>query len=537
MALSTKLEIKQGQSLVMTPQLMQAIKLLQMNNLDLTAFVDEELERNPLLERDSDSPVSGEDGGSIATPDAEAGSAEHAEPLAPAPAEPDAIHSAETPSSGTQDAASDPTQDWLDNDLDADLGNMFPDDAPRQKAEEAPGPIADPGLLGGDSWAGVGSGGVSSAGYDPEAFLASEQSLHDSLTDQLSVATDDPQLRLIGAMLIDAIDESGYLQTDLESVAIKLGTQEAQVEDVLALVQGLEPTGIAARDLVECLTLQLKDTNRFDPAMACLLANLDLLARHELAALQDLCAVDDEDFAEMLDELRQLNPKPGLAFGSTNVQSVVPDVFVRPGPDGGWLIELNSETLPKVLVNEVYAQTLSSTARSDDEKTYVSDCLQTANWLVKSLDQRARTILKVASELVRQQDAFFAHGIAHLRPLNLKTVADAIEMHESTVSRVTSGKYIATTRGIFAFKYFFTSAIQASGGGEAHAAEAVRHRIKGLIDQETAKTVLSDDALVKALKADGIDIARRTIAKYREAMRIPSSVQRRREKKAAEQKK
>jgi RNA polymerase sigma-54 factor len=281
------------------------------------------------------------------------------------------------------------------------------------------------------------------------------------------------------------------------------------------------------------LAIQLRERDRYDPAMQALVENLELLAKRDLATLRKRCGVGDEDIADMIAEIRELNPKPGLAFGTTLVQPIVPDVFVRAAPDGSWQVELNSDTLPKVLVSQRYHARIAKTARSDQDKAYLADCLQTATWLVRALDQRARTILKVASEIVRQQDAFFANGVRHLRPLNLKTIADAIDMHESTVSRVTANKYMATSRGIFELKYFFTAAIAATDGGDAHSAEAVRHRIRQLIDAENAGDVLSDDALVDELKTAGIDIARRTVAKYREAMRIPSSVQRRREKLAA----
>jgi RNA polymerase sigma-54 factor len=264
--------------------------------------------------------------------------------------------------------------------------------------------------------------------------------------------------------------------------------------------------------------------------MQALVGHLDLVAKRDVAALRRICGVDDEDLADMLAEIRQLNPKPGLAFGSTAVQPIVPDVFVRPGRAGGWAVELNSDTLPKVLVNQSYHSDVAKVAKSDKDKSYLADCLQSATWLVRALDQRAKTILKVATEIVRQQEAFFAEGVRHLRPLNLKAIAEAISMHESTVSRVTANKYMATERGVFELKYFFTSAIAASDGGEAHSAEAVRHRIKQLIDAETPDDVLSDDAIVDKLRAGGVDIARRTVAKYREAMRIGSSVQRRRDK-------
>jgi RNA polymerase sigma-54 factor len=290
---------------------------------------------------------------------------------------------------------------------------------------------------------------------------------------------------------------------------------------------------VFARDLKECLALQLKDKNRFDPAMALLVNHLELIAKRDFAALRAICKVDLDDIKDMIAEVRQLNPKPGHAFGAEPLQPVVPDIFVRLAPDGSWQVELNSETLPKVLVNHHYMARVAKGAAREEDKLYLSDCHANATWLVKSLDQRAKTILKVAREIVRQQDAFFVLGVQHLKPLNLKTVADAIAMHESTVSRVTSNKYLASPRGIFELKYFFTTAIaSADADGEAHSAEAVRHRIKSLIDAETAENVLSDDTIVEILKQEGIVIARRTIAKYRESLGILSSVQRRREKKA-----
>ncbi len=336
--------------------------------------------------------------------------------------------------------------------------------------------------------------------------------------------------RMIGQYLIDLVDDAGYVPADLGDAHEKLGTSREEVEAVLAVLQKFDPPGVCARNLSECLAIQLRERDRYDPAMQALVENLDLLAKRDIASLRKICGVDDEDIADMIGEIRHLNPKPGLKFGSAKTQSVVPDVYVRPGPDGGWHVELNSDTLPKVLVNQVYYSQLSKTIRKDGDKTYFTDCLQNATWLVRALDQRARTILKVATEIVRQQDGFFTQGVAHLRPLNLKAVADAIQMHESTVSRVTANKYMATNRGTFELKYFFTASIASADGGDAHSAEAVRHRIKQLIDAESPTAILSDDTIVERLHGDGIDIARRTVAKYREAMRIPSSVQRRRDK-------
>ncbi len=489
----------------MTPQLMQAIKLLQLSNLDLVAYVEAELERNPLLERAED------EGGGGDGPEPGDGGPPEAAPLEGG----DAPEWLETSLEGG--AA-------IEAKLDTDLGNIYQDENGRDAAETAP-------VLPAESWSAAPTRAtVSSDDYNLEAFVAGEKSLADHLADQFGLATADPALRLVGQAIISEIDEAGYFRADLAELAERLGAPLETAEAALALLQSFEPSGIGGRDLAECLAIQLRERDRYDPAMATLVAHLDLVARRDHAALMRLCAVDAEDLAEMLAELRALNPKPGNAFGDAVVQPVIPDVLVRPASDGGWHVELNTGTLPRVLVNQTYYARVNKGRRNDQDEAYLSDCLQTAKWLVKSLDQRARTILKVATEIVRQQDGFLAEGVQHLRPLNLKTVAEAIGMHESTVSRVTSNKYMATSRGIFEMKYFFTAAIPSAGGGDAHSAEAVRHRIKRLIDDEAADAVLSDDTIVKVLRDSGIDIARRTVAKYREAMRIPSSVQRRRDK-------
>ncbi|ACL58832.1 RNA polymerase factor sigma-54 [Methylobacterium nodulans] len=494
-----RLEMRQGQGLVMTPQLLQAIKLLQLSHLDLAAYVDAELERNPLLERAEAESFDGEGGF-----DGEAAEPRLAQDL-------------------------DLSRGEIESDLDTCLDNVFPDDGPA--AREAPG--GDSLSLTPAPWGNTGGSfdGEDDEAPDFEATLTSESTLREHLAPQLDLATRDPMERLIGGFLIDAVDEAGYLREDLAELAEQLGVRTEVVARVLSLVQGFDPSGVCARDLAECLSIQLKERDRLDPAMQALVSRLDLVAKRDLAALRRLCGVDDEDLAEMLAELRQLDPEPGRAFGAGPVEVLVPDVFVRPAPDGSWLVELNSEALPRVLVNQSYYATVSRGAKSDTDKAFLSDCLQTATWLTRSLEQRARTILKVASEIVRQQDGFFRNGLAHLRPLNLKTVADAIGMHESTVSRATSNKSIGTSRGTFEMKYFFPEAIPGAAGAAAHTSEAVRHRIKQLIDAE-ADDVLSDDALMQRLRGEGVDIARRTVAKYRESLRIPSSIERRRERAA-----
>jgi RNA polymerase sigma-54 factor len=500
MALTQRLEIRQSHALVMTPQLMQAIKLLQLSNLDLAAYVENELERNPLLACASE----GED-------ERRAGECE--------PQSAEGTATVRSEGNGAEDA------DAASERADADLDDGAAGDANARAARGNVEPL--PGY---SEWAGVGPGRREDGDYNLESFASIEATLADHLAEQLSLAIADPARRMIGQHLIDLVDDAGYLTGDLAQVAERLAAPLPQVEAVLTILQGFDPPGVCARNLTECLALQLKECDRYDPAMQALVGHLDVLAKRDLAALRRVCGVSEEDLDDMIAEIRHLNPKPGLAFGTTLVQPIVPDVFVRQGPDDGYTVELNSDTLPKVLVNQSYYAQVAGSAKNDTDKTYLADCLQTATWLIRALDQRAKTILKVATEIVRQQDDFFAHGVQHLRPLNLRAVADAIDMHESTVSRVTANKYVATNRGIFELKYFFTSAIAAANGGEAHSAKAVRHRIKQLIDAESPRDVLSDDSIVERLREAGVDIARRTVAKYREAMRIPSSVQRRREK-------
>jgi RNA polymerase sigma-54 factor len=482
-ALGQRLELRQGQGLVLTPQLQAAIKLLQLSGAELDAYIDAELGKNPLLERE----------------------------------EPEAVQAERADGEGEPELGSEEGLRAAEADMDVRADDLHAE----------PGEPAQPGL---SDWSTAGRGASAPEdGGDWEGSAVRAKTLGEHLADQLAVAGLDAVERGIGAALIDAVDEGGYLRADLEEIAERLGCARERIDAVLAHLQGFEPTGVCARDLKECLSLQLAERNRLDPAMGALLDNLELLARRDFAALRRVCGVDEEDLRDMIAELKALTPRPGAAFGGEPAAPVIPDVFVREGPGGLWHVELNSDALPRLLVDQRYHARVAGAARSDGEKAFVSDCLAQANWLIKSLDQRARTILKVASEIVRQQDGFLAYGVEHLRPLNLKMVADAIGMHESTVSRVTSNKYLATPRGVFEMKYFFTTAIASSDGGAAHSAESVRRKIKSLIEQErSAADVLSDDRIVEILKEAGVDIARRTVAKYREAMRIPSSVERKR---------
>ncbi len=492
MVIGPRLEQRLGQSLVMTPQLQQAIKLLQLSNLELNAFIETELNENPLLERDDNEP-------------------------------------ADTPERDNEidgdDTAGDPALDDLSltdpaspemttvEDLDADMTGAF---------EDGSAPV---GQLGG-----TGSGGGDGDLPTLEETLADGMSLRQHLTAQLGVAVSDPINTMIGAALIDGIDDNGYLSEPLEDIAEQLGATLEDARRMLSVIQSFEPVGVGARDLAECLSIQLHEKDRLDPAMQIFIENLELVGAREFSKLSKLCGVDAEDITDMLGELRELDPKPGLQFGADRTEAVIPDVIMVPHPKGGWQVELNSDTLPRVLVNTTYHARVQKQPMSKEDKKYLAEQFQSANWLVRALHQRATTILKVSSEIVRRQDGFFRKGVKHLKPMVLRDVAEVIEMHESTVSRVTSNKYIMTPRGIFELKYFFTASIGAVDGGEAHSAEAVRSRIKELIDAEDPKKILSDDKLVKILVGEGYDIARRTVAKYREAMRIGSSVERRRQK-------
>lgn len=515
MSMGIGLQLRQSQSLVMTPQLQQAIKLLQMSNLDLSEYVTQEIERNPLLEAAAHVADERRD-----RPDANDA----------APEKPNASDDVSTRLREDNPSRAEET-------FDTGMENVYADESRAERQAEgaaAMNEAAGPGGDEGSGWASMGKGGgggFDSPEYDLEGVVAAEVSLRDHLLDQIGMAGASHRIRAVAAYLVEFIDESGYLRADEATVAERLGANPADIDTALALVQGCDPSGVGARGLAECLRLQLRDRNRLDPAIDMLLDNLELLAKGKLPALMKLCGVGQEDMREMIEEVRALDPKPGARFHSEIAQTMVPDVFVRRNAMGGWNVELNTDTLPRVLVNERYAAEVSD--KGGTVKAYLNECMQSANWLAKSLDQRARTILRVSSEIVRQQDGFFEYGIEELKPLNLKTVAEAIDMHESTVSRVTSNKYISTTRGVFELKFFFTASIGAIDGGDAYSAESVRFKIRKMIEDEASDAVLSDDSIVKILRDDGVDIARRTVAKYRESMDIPSSVQRRRRKAGA----
>ncbi len=488
---------RQTQTLAMTPQLRQAIQLLQLSNLELNTWLEDALETNPLLARD--------DGVSDGSGDkaAEREEKPRADAAEPAP---------------------------------LDFGT-----APGYEAPEGFGETAAANLWDGESegaaafasgWNGRGGSDGGEDMPDYPQTLADKPPLREHLFQQIRLALTEPAERMIAAQLVDQLDEAGYLSGDLDALAAALGIKKKELDAVVGKLLGLEPVGVFARSLSECLGVQLRDRNRLDPAMQALLANLELLAKGDKARLMRLCGVDAADLDDMIAEIRTLDPRPAAGFDAPPASPLIPDVLMRAAPNGqGWIVELNPDTLPRLLVDRRYYDTVArsgANGKARDAKRFLAARLQEANWLVRALDQRARTILKVATAIVERQRGFFEHGIAQLKPLVLRDIAEAIEVHESTVSRATANKYIATPRGTFELKFFFSTAVGANGRGEAHSAESIRHRIKTLIAGEN--DILSDDAIVSALRREGYDLARRTVAKYREAMRIPSSVERRRMK-------
>jgi len=468
--ISQKLSLKQSQNLVMTPQLQQAIKLLQLNNMEISEFIEEELENNPLLEKQE---------------------------------------TAQEDKNTADENATDKKEEPVKDDFDA-----------------------------GSAMADVGAGGNTSFDKLDNAFensISKPETLRDHLMKQLQISITEPRDQMIAALLIDQLDEAGYLRTSVTKLSEKLSCSTERLGRVLDVLKQFDPTGIFARDLEECLRLQLDEQGKLGKPTKILLENLKMLADHDFKKLAELCDVNETYLKDMIGDIKSLNPKPAGDFDHIVVQTAVPDVLMKRLPKnlgGGWRVELNTDNLPKVLVNNQYYTEVSSTATQKKDKEYLTNKLSSANWLVRSLDQRAQTILKVAAAIIEEQDSFFNYGIEFLKPLTLKVIAEEIEMHESTVSRVTNNKYIGTPRGIFELKYFFSTAL-VSKDGTSHSAESIKARIKTLTDEEDVKKILSDDKIVDILKSEGIDIARRTVAKYREALHIPSSVQRRKQKKSS----
>ena len=480
MGLGPQIQLRQSQQLMMTPQLTQAIRLLALSNAELEAAIAEEMAKNPLLEAQSGDDEGERSGDEAARDDFDE-----------APEDPGADDLILARADDDRPLDVDWTAEALETDSFADVvGSAFGEDA---------------------------------FDFDRLEYIAG--SLAEHLLGQLhGVSGVEGEL---ARLIAETLDETGYLTVPLAEIADHAGEPLTLVQRALAIVQDLDPVGVGARDLAECLALQAKAADRYDPAMARLIDNLDLLARGRMNDLKRICGVDEEDLADMVRELRCYDPKPGCRFSRTASEEVAPDVFVRKTRTG-YAVELNTAALPRLLVNRRYYQELKAGPQDKTSKAWLSECLANASWLVRALDQRARTIVKVVAEIVKIQRPFFDEGPQALKPLTLRHVAEAIEMHESTVSRVTSNKYMLCDRGLFELKYFFGSGVASDDGGGA-SAEAVKTGIREIIGHE--HEILSDDAIAAMLKQRGFDIARRTVVKYREAMGIGSSVQRRRQRK------
>ncbi len=496
-----KQEFRQSQTLVMTHQLQQSIKLLQLSSQELQEYIDAEIEKNPLLAR--------EEGDN----DRDDSAANEGEATVDAEGEEIPVREEKEVTVSDDDYSA---AESLDND---DYSNDYSADENRISAGEHVGG-------GGFSEAGEGLGIDNAAGQD--------KTLREYLLEQIRMDITETDQLLIAEKLVDLVDDTGYLREDTAPLAETLGATKEEVDAVVVRLQELEPVGVFARSLTECLRLQLDDMNRLDPMMETLLANLEMIGRGELAGLRKKCGVEEEDFAEMLADIRRCNPKPGAGFAQEDTLSVTPDVLVRRGRGGkGWHIELNADALPRVLINRQYTTEIGVRASDKEAKKFMGEQMANANWLIKALDSRAQTILKVTEAIVQEQEKFLLHGIRYLKPLVLKDIAAAVGMHESTISRVTTAKYMATPRGTLELKFFFTSSINSGSGMMDFSSKTVQFYIKDLVEKETIENILSDDSIVTLLKDRNIDVARRTITKYREEMNIPSSVVRRRQKRGA----
>jgi RNA polymerase sigma-54 factor len=486
------LELRQGLSLAMTPQLQQSIRLLQLSSLELQTEIQQAIEANPMLEIEDES---GEE------------------------TEPAAIEAHEAL----------PTTRLDEADTTLDL------EAPRQEMpEELPLDSRWDDIFEADGSTSYSKGSAEDEERDFLSYTSSgQESLHDHLLSQMLLTPLSPRDQQIATAIIESVDEDGFLEQPLESIVEGLRRDLPDVEldeaqAMLHLVQQFDPPGVAARDLGECLAIQLRQVEAPTPAhsdAARLLEHLDLLATRDYVRLQRLLKIDAEALKAALQVLQGLNPRPGAELRSQDVEYVIPDVIVR-RVQGQWRVELNPEVTPRLRINNLYAGLIQRGRRGED-MNYMRNALQEARWFIKSVQSRNETLLAVAEAIVRRQQDFFEHGEAAMRPLVLREIAEELGLHESTISRVTTNKYMHTPRGVVEFKHFFSSHVGTADGGEA-SSTAIRARIKQLVAEEPANKPLSDSRLTQLLEAEGINVARRTVAKYRESLGIPPSNERKR---------
>ncbi len=496
------LQLKIGQQLTMTPQLQQAIRLLQLSTLDLQQEIQEALDSNPLLEVEEEQDA--------AEPDADKQDSS---------AEQDSPRDAEQPTATEyQDSWEDSSEDGWNEQIPAELATDSQWDDTFQH-QSAPGPERD------NDW-------------DPSDNDSTEDDLQDHLLWQLNLTPMNDNDRMVALALIDAVDADGYLRTSVDEVLEHFQQSEPElfadsdtdeIAAVLRRVQQFDPAGVCARDLSECLQLQLRqlpeETPLLGDAMRLVRDHLNLLGSHDYRTLMRRLRLKEDSLQQVIDLIQSLNPKPGTLISSEPPEYVIPDVIVRK-LQGQWNVSLNADASPRLKINTQYADLIRRADNSADN-TYLKNHLQEARWFLKSLLSRNETLLKVATEIVARQIDFFEEGEEGMKPMVLHDIAEAVEMHESTISRVTTQKYMHTPRGIFELKYFFSSHVSTSDGGAA-SSTAIRALIKKLVNNENTAKPLSDNKIAQLLKEQGINVARRTVAKYREAMNIPPSNERKR---------
>jgi len=472
MAIQQKLHTKLVQKLILTPSLQQAIKLLPMSTLELSELLNQEMVENPMLEETAPEEQQA----------AEATAADKAE--------------------DTEAAATTKVDTWDDSDYEYFFGDYLDDGyRPRaqQEIKELP-PI--------------------------ENTLSTSTSLTDHLMWQLSLQTDDDRMREIGQAIIGNLDDDGYLVASVDEISAMGGLPVEQVDQALKLLQSFDPIGVAARDIQECLYLQVRHLGlEGTPTERIITEHLRLLQNHQIPELARKLSLTIDELKTHIEIIQHLDPKPGSRYNRTQSQYVIPDVYVVKMEDE-YVAMLNEEGLPQLRISPVYRRLLDKTAENSDEtRAYVKDKFRSALWLIKSVEQRQKTIHKVATSIINFQREFLDHGIEHLRPLVLRDVANDIGMHESTVSRVVTNKYMHTPQGVYEMKFFFHSGI-ASSYGESVSSVTIKQRIRKIIENEDPRKPLSDSKIVNILQREGLVLARRTIAKYREELKIPTSNQR-----------
>lgn len=494
MAITPKLEIKQSQSLLMTPQLRQAINLLQMSNLELEELIDNEIVSNPFLEKENDSPIDEEKF-------------------------PQSIDDYDSKSESTSQI----TEEEFSTDFNID--EHFDDSTTDSEGYN--------NLDNSYTWDEINhrKNNLDSENYDYfEKKLSEKPSLYQILEQQINLNFKQRYEQLLARYLCEYLDSAGYFRGNIKELSLQLKISEQKLNNILHILKQFEPSGIFAQDLAECLKLQLEAEKETNSTAYRLLDYLPQIAEKKFKEIKKLCQIDDEELQRGIQKIKSLNPKPTADYYAQENRVIIPDVIVKRNRYGQYQVELNEASLPRVLINRHYYAEIKQTIKDKESKHFLTEKINSANFLTKALHQRATTILKVCEEIIKYQYDFFEKGIEYLKPMLLKDIAENIEMHESTVSRISNGKYMHTPLGLFELKYFFSQAAGSYSGNEQTSVLSIKHKIKKLIDEEETSHILSDDEISEILARSSIKVARRTVAKYRESLGLGSSAQRKREK-------